>query len=264
MSYVTHSLLVCGEWVFVAVPVAYAILKHHIIDVNVAISRATVYTTLSVAIVGAFALVDLFFTRVLEEKSAGLIADVALALVLGFSFNTMHQRVDKFVDGILFRARHKADEHLADLALGMPYARSNEQLCEMLLEEPVRCYRLEGATLVEDLSTAVPRMQALASCVEAQRHAVRLTGGEWQIRAFLQTAWTPAVAIPVFRHNAVNAIAVYGVHGDGTDLDAEQIALLERLAIAAGTAFDRLESEQLRRANAQLRELLGRAGVAEV
>lgn len=98
MTYVVHSWLQCGIYLFVALPVAYAVLKHHIIDVNVAISRATVYTVLSVGIVGAFALVDLFFTHVLEQKSAGLIADVGLALVLGFSFNTMHRHVDGFVD----------------------------------------------------------------------------------------------------------------------------------------------------------------------
>jgi hypothetical protein len=260
MSYVVHSLLICAEWIFIAIPVAYAVLKHHIIDVNVAISRATVYTVLSVAVIAAFALVDLFFTHVLAEKSAGLIADVGLALLLGFSFNTMHRRVDAFVDGILFRARHLADEHLASLSLGMSYARSNEQLCTMLLEEPTRCYHLDGATLCENLGAAPARVQSLASCLEAQRHAIRVTGGEWDVRAFLRTQWTPAVAIPVFRHNTLDAIALYGVHSDGTDLDAEELTLLERLAIAAGTAFDRLESEELRRENAQLRIMLERTG----
>jgi hypothetical protein len=260
MSYVTHSFLICAEWIFIAIPVAYAVLKHHIIDVNVVISRATVYTVLSVAIVAAFALVDLFFTHVLARASAGLIADVGLALVLGFSFHTMHRRVDAFVDRILFRARHLADEHLASLALGMSYARTNEQLCTMLLEEPRRCYRLAGATLCENLGAATARAQSLAACLEAQRHAIRLTGGEWDIRAFLHTPWTPAVAIPVFRHNTLDAIALYGVHSDGTDLDAEQITLLERLAIAVGTAFDRLESEELRKENAQLRIMLERTG----
>jgi len=47
----------------------YAVLKHHIIDVDVALSRATVYTALSVFVVGLFALVDLFFTRALDQKA---------------------------------------------------------------------------------------------------------------------------------------------------------------------------------------------------
>jgi hypothetical protein len=259
MSYVVHSLLTCAEAVLIAIPVAYAVLKHHIIDVNVAISRATVYTALSVGIVGVFALVDLFFTHVLEEKSAGLIADVGLALMLGFSFNTIHRRVDAFVDGMLFRARHLADEHVASLAHGMSYARTSEQVCEMLLHEPTRCYRLAGANLSDNADVTDTHMQSLASCLEAQRSPIRLTDGQWDVRAFMRTTWTPAVAIPVFRHNTLEAVAVYGLHADGTNLDSEQIALLERLASAAGAAFDRLESEELRRDNALLRAKLQQA-----
>lgn len=256
MSYVTHSLLTCGVYLSIAIPVAYAVLKHHIIDVNVAISRATVYTALSISVVGLFALVDLFFTRALTEKSAGLIADVALALILGFSFNTVHRRVDSFVDRILFRQRHLAEAYVARLASAMPYAKTQAQVCSMLIDEPVRAFQLSGAKIFSPVHEGVEAMQTLASCLEAERGAVRLTDGEWDVRGFFSENWTAAVALPVFSHNTLDAAVLYGLHSNGSDLDADEVALLEELATAAGSAFDRLEADALRREVATLRSQL--------
>lgn len=253
MSYVTHSFLVCGIYLFVTAPVAYAILKHHIIDINVAISRATVYTLLSVFIVGLFALVDLFFTRALAQNNAGLIADIGLALVLGFSFNTMHGRVDAFVDRFLFRARHVAEEHVRAVADGMAFAHSEAHVHSMLTKEPLQAFDLTGARIITELSGAPDDLQTLASCVEAHRGAVRVSDGQWNLQPAVFNEFMPAIAVPVLSHGSVDAFVLYGLHANGTDLDAEEVALLERLCSGAGSAMDRLEAERLRLEIAQLR-----------
>lgn len=253
MSYDVHSLLDCAINLSIGLPVAYAVLKHHIIDVNVAISRATVYTILSVGVVGAFALVDLFFAHALAAKSAGLIADVGLALALGFSFNTLHRHVDSFVDRILFRKRHLAEGHIAGLAVAMRYAQSESQVCVMLVDEPKRTFGISGARLFEHVRSGSDDMQTLASYLEGARAAVRVADGQWNLANVLDDGWVPSVAVPIFSHNALDAVLVYGMHGNGTDLDAQEITLLERLCDAAGAAFDRLEADRLRRENARLR-----------
>ncbi len=252
-SYVLHSFLTAGEYVFVAAPVAYAVLKHHIIDVNVAISRATVYTTLSVLIVGAFALVDFFFSHALDEKSAGLIADVALALVLGFSFNTLHRRIDTFVDRILFRKRHRAEEYVTGVAAAMAYARSEEHVQAMLTVEPVRAFDLTGACILNNGVDGNEAIRTLAAYLQARRGAARLTDGEWDLSELVHENWIPAIAVPVFSHGTLDAVVLYGLHKDATALDAQEIALLERLGSSAGAALDRLEAETLRREIARLR-----------
>ncbi|HET9095841.1 MAG TPA: hypothetical protein VFN37_04215 [Candidatus Baltobacteraceae bacterium] len=244
-SYVVHSLLVAGTYLFIAVPVAYAVLKHHIIDVTVAISRATVYTALSVFTVGAFALVDFFFSHALDQKSAGLVADIGLALILGFSFNTLHQRVDSFVDRFLFHKRHRAEEHVAGLAAAMAYAHSKDHVCAMLTDEPVRAFDLAGAKFVSELAHAEQQIQTLSAYLEARRCAVRVTDSQWALNA--------AAAVPVFSHGTLDALVLYGLHQNGTDLDAEELALLEQLGISAGVALDRLEAEELRKEIALLR-----------
>jgi hypothetical protein len=256
MSYVTHSLLVCGMYLFIAVPVAYAVLKHHIIDVSVAISRATVYTALSVLVIGLFAVVDLFFTRALDQKSAGMIADIGLALILGFSFNTMHRRVDAFVDRFLFRKRHLAEEHVRSVTDAMAFAHSEAHVRTMLTKEPIRAFDLTGARILSGLADASDDVQTLASYLESRRGAVRLTDGQWNLRAAVFDEFLPAAAVPVLSHGRVDALVLYGLHMNGTDLDADEIMLLERLCAAGGSALDRLEAESLRHEIEALRGMI--------
>lgn len=243
-SYVTHSLLTAAASVFITLPVAYAVLKHHIIDLNVAIGRATVFTALSVFILGSFTLVDFFFSHAVEHQGAGLIADVALALVLGFSFNTMHHHVDAFVDRLFFRERHRAEEHVAGVAAAMAYAHSEDHVRSMLTHEPVRAFDLTGARMLSHFDSADEQTKTLAAYVESRRGAVRLTDGQWAFEA--------AAAVPVFSHGVLDALVLYGLHRNGTDVDNEELTLLERLGSAAGAALDRLEAQSLRRQVAEL------------
>jgi hypothetical protein len=252
-SYVLHALLVAGLYLFIALPVAYAVLKHHIIDVSVVVSRATVYTTLSVVVIGTFTLVDFFFSRALDQKSAGLIVDVALALVLGFSFNALHHRVDDLVERLLFHKRHLAEEHLRGVADAMQYARSEQHVRSMLATEPARALDLSGSRLLIDLEGQAGTLDTLVSFLESRRGAVRVTNGQWNVKPLVDGVFTPAAAIPIFSHASVTAIAFYGLHQNGFDLDREELALLERLCRGAGAALDRLEAEALRSENAALR-----------
>ncbi len=238
----------------VAFTVLYAVLKHHIIDINVAISRAVVYTVLSAIAVGAFALVDLFFTRAVSAKNAGLMADIGLALVLGFFFNSMHARVDRLVDRVLFRNRHRAEEHLRTVIRAMPFTISDAQVDRLVVEEPVRSFALSGAVLFasDDNGTfelrhyfgvspprfsLTSREDALPLYLQGERCALRLNSHGWNV---------PAIAVPIFSHGDLTAICVYGLHENGTDLDNEESAMFEDLAAAAGNAYDRLEAKRLR------------------
>jgi hypothetical protein len=254
------AVLAAFDTCAVASTVLYAVLKHHIIDVNVAISRALVYTILSAFLVGAFAIVDSVVARSVSTKNAGLFADIGLALLLGFSFNSLHYRVDRLVDRLLFRARHAAEEHLRTVIRGMPFATSRTQVDHLLLEEPVRSFALTGAILFarqedgpfdfRDRIGTLPDFSirshedSLPAYLQGERRALRLSKHGWDL---------PAVAIPVFSHGDLTAIVIYGLHENGTDLDNEEIELFSGVAEAAGNAYDRLEALRLRE---RLRELL--------
>jgi hypothetical protein len=233
--------------VIVPLAVAYAVLRHRIIDINFVISKAVVYTALSTIVVGLFALVDLFFSHALSESKAGLLADVALALVLGFFFNSMHQNVDRMVDRLLFRSRHRAEEHLAMVVDAMPYAENERDLEDMLIAEPVRAFGLSFGSLKQNIDgrfDGVYDSGKLIAYLRGRRAPLRLDSLDG------------AIAVPVFSHGDLAAAAFYGLHRNGSDFDKEELTILSRLAAAAGAAFDRLEAAALRAENEKLRAIV--------
>lgn len=251
MSYAAHSLLLTAGTISVCFTVVYAILKHRIIDVSVAISRAVVYGTLSALIVGTFALIDLFFNKTLERSHAGYIPDIALALILGFFFNTIHRHVDDVVDRLLFRTRHLADKHLTTVAAAIPYAESAALIDRLLTDEPIRAYDLAGARLFLRESMTDVAGDSLVAYLQGERRILRLSEHGWQPSAPI--GFQPAVAAPVFSHGQLAAVVFYGFHKNGTELDSEEIEMLERLAASAGAGYDHLEAEALRHENEALR-----------
>ncbi len=257
-TYLEHSLLTLAYTLVPAVAVLYTVLKHRVIDVNVAISRAVVYAVISTIIVGIFALVDMFFSSALSASRAGLFADMALALVLGFSFNALHARVDRVMDWLIFRARHRAEEHVATVASAIPYARTPEHVNRLLIDEPVRAFALadgvlmlvqDGGTL-EFVHAARGRPgeaptedgESLIAILRAQRKPYRLTERHM------------ALAVPLFSEMELEAIAFYGTHSNGTDVDGDEVMLIERAAVAAGAAYAKFHAAALRERVAELED----------
>jgi hypothetical protein len=206
--------------------------------------------------VGVFALVDLFFSRAFSTARVGLIADMGLALVLGFSFNAFHARVDRFMDWLFFRARHRAEEHVATVASAIPYARSEEHVNRLLIDEPVRAFGLAEGILTrvqpdgelqfihsagrDDEDAPTDDTESLIAILKAQRKPWRLSDQHM------------AVAVPIFSDAELEAIAFYAPHLNGTDIDSDELALIERTAIAAGGTYARFRAAALRERVAEL------------
>jgi hypothetical protein len=261
-SYILYSV---GQAVYVfaiTLSTGYAVLRHRIIDINVVVSRAVVYTLLSAFVVGLFALVDLFFSRTLSESKAGLMADVALALVLGFFLNSMHRQVDRFVDGILFRKRHIAERHIALVAESLRHTAHADRIDRMLIDEPVRSFDLVFGVLARRRGSALRVVYAydkavtegtllgntedLLSYLAAHRRALPLRYHYWHAPELRVSDVEPSIAVPIFSHDDLDAVVFFAPHRNGTELDGEEIALIDRVAEAAGTAYDRLEAAAMR------------------
>ncbi len=276
ISYVYYSVTQAAYVFFITASTVYAVLKHRIIDINVVLSRTLVYALLSALVVGLFALVDFFVSRTLTQSNAGLMADIALALVIGFFMNTMHHRLDRFVDGILFRKRHLAERHIALVAHALRHAEHENAVNKMLVDEPVRSFDLVFGALArrieEDTFEVVyvngdvavggrfTGAETLCAYLRSERKALMLRYHFWHADALRAGEVEPSIAVPVFSHGELDAIAFYAPHRNGTELDGDEIELIDRVADAAGAAFDRLEARALRE-RIELMPLLGAAGV---
>ena len=249
--------------VIAPITVAYAIVKHRVIDVNFVVSRTLVYGVLTTVFVGVFAFIDWFVGRVLDQTRWALVAEIAVAIGVGFWLNGVHARVDRFVDSVLFRRRHAAEHRLGRLARGLPHATSTAAVDASLVAEPCDALELGSAALFRrDVSGRFGRVhevgwQAGTACdlsvddplilhLQAERGAIRLGELHWSREDAPGGAARPAIALPIVVRHEVEAIALFGAHRGGEDFDPDEMQWLNALAAAAGAAYDHLAADALR------------------
>lgn len=256
--------------VIAPITVAYAIVKHRVIDVNFVMSRTLVYGALTTLFVGIFALIDWFVGRVLDQTRWALVAEIAVAIGVGFWLNGLHARVDRFVDSVLFRRRHAAERRLGRLARGLPHATSVGLIDTSLISEPSDALDLTSAALFRrDASGRYRRVAArgwndgaagdlatddpLTLHLQAERAAIRLSEIHWAREDAPGGGARPALAVPIAVRHELDAIVLFGAHRGGEDFDPDELQWLNALAAAAGAAYDHLEADALRQSLEALR-----------
>lgn len=262
-----YAVLAALQATLLGFTVLYGVLKVHVADFNLAFSRTSAYALLCAIAAGIFALVETFFGKTLSAPNAGLMADIGLALIFGLFFAAMRSRIDRFAGRVLFRRKRVAQEHLRTVVRAMPYVASRDHLDRLIVEEPVRSFALSGAALFacRDDGTLQLRQEFGPSppqfAVESRRDALGVfLQGEQRPLRLNKHGWDSAVvAVPVFSHGQLMAVALYGLHANGTDLDGEEIAYFTDLANTAGNTYDRLDArglrEQVRNLNEEVNEL---------
>ena len=255
--------------VLVPLTVAYAVLKHRVLDINFVINRALVYGIITSLVVGAFALIDFVLSKELEQHQLAVAVEVVFAIAFGFGLNGIHKQVDTFVDRTLFRSRHLAERALERVAAGLPHVTSTRAVDETLAAEPTRALNLfSAAVFVRDETGVFARRSAIgwadggSMTIDANDPLIVNLLGEFgtmplsevrQGSASLPTGvGAPVIAVPMFVRHQLLGFVLYGAHASGEDIDPDERRLLERLAHAAAATYDHIDSESAR---AKLREI---------
>jgi len=262
----SRGVLSVFELVGVVVPltVAYAVIKHHVIDVNFVVSRTLVYGALTSLLVGIFALIDWLFIDNLKLVRLGTIAELAVAVASGFWFNALHKRVDAFIDATFFRRRRRAELQLARSAAALPLAPTVAAIAHFLIDEPVRAMSLASAALFRRNEEGVFTREASEGWDEA--HTVRLSEDDIPLLMLAQSEngplslydhpWRsigvpggparPVLALPIAVRGELVTIVFYGSHVHGEALDPDEIAAIAGLATGAAAAYDHVAAEAMK------------------
>ena len=262
--------------IVVPIVVAYAIVKHRVIDVRFVVSRALVYAVLTAIVIASLGLVDWLIGRAAAQTQLALVASLALAVGTGFLLNSLQQRIDRVIDGILFKSRHLAERRLNRIAASLPHAASDKTIDTMLVDESVDALRLASSAVfrrngngrfvrvassgwndgVAELDADDPAILQL----QGDRSPLRIEEIRWIRSDLPKDNAHPVVAIPVVVRHSLEAVVFYGAHTSGEDIDPSELRILCALASSAGSAFDHIEAQALRgrvdaleRENASLR-----------
>jgi hypothetical protein len=260
--------------VIVPLAVVYAVIKHRIIDVSFVVSRTLVYGVLTTLLVGAFSIIDWFFTDYLRVARLGTIAEVGAVIAFGLWFNSLHRRVDTLIDATFFRQRHKAEVQLARDAAALPLAPSTSAVAHFLVSEPVQAMSLASAALFRrardgrfrreesegwsnaDLAQLDDEDDPLLMLAQAAGGPLSLYDHRWRIERVPGGPARPVLALPIMVRRELAAIVFYGSHVHGEGIDPDEVTALAGLVTGAAAAYDHLNAEQLRHENEAMKAKL--------
>ncbi len=103
-----------GQVLFFAFGVAYPVLRHRLVDLNILVSRATVFTIVSMIMVGVFIVAEWGIAKIFEQSfglshdKSGLAAQLltlVIVLALGMSARSIHGFVEERLTSAFFRKR---------------------------------------------------------------------------------------------------------------------------------------------------------------
>jgi hypothetical protein len=246
-----------------AVAVLNGILRHRVIDISFTVSRTLVYTILTSILVGLFALVDFVSSKFVEQLRITVILEAAAALAFGIALNTLHSRVERFVDKFIFRRRHLAEQRLHRTAHALMHSESDRFIDEALVVEAMDAMELASAALFRRTGDGYARVLSegwtgeypdrlapddhLVVHLTAELQPVSLSEIRWPNVALPQGYAHPLLAIPIgVRHELVGFV-LYAGHRGGEAIDPDERQALVAVSDAAGPAYEHIRTEQLSR-----------------
>lgn len=255
--------LIFSASVLFPVALAYAIVRHRVIDVNFIVSRTLVYGSITALIVGLFGVIDWFFSSYLSLSKAGTAADIVVAIGIGIWFRALHGRVDAIVDAIFFRRRHEAETRLRRLSKALPHASSIDAVVDALVDRAADALDLSSAAIFfregtsrfvraraigwgEEGAAALSADDVLVLQLSAEQQPLVLSHVDYDRKVMPRGTAQPALAVPISVRNELRAVVLYGPHRRGDDLDPDEIAVLTLLAVSASAALDHAEAVRTR------------------
>jgi hypothetical protein len=259
---VALSLAFSASPALVAAAVAYGVIRHRVMDVSFIISRTLVYTILTLGAVALFTLIEYVFGRLLERQGVATVLNILAAVGLGISLNLLHGRLDDWIDRVLFRRRHLAERRLSAVARGLPHAVTAQAIDSSLVDEPLDAFALSSAALfrhdnglyrrvcaqgwTDAQASTLDEDDALALRLRTDLEALEPRDLRWP-RTDLPDGQQQAIyAVPVVVSHHLEAIALYGAHRTGEDLDPDERRSLRDLAVAAAAGYDHVAAAALR------------------
>ena len=130
------AALVLFQFTFVGM--AYALLRHRVVDVSIVLDRTLVYGSITALVVGVVAAVNSLALKVALPPGTGLLLQVVVPLSLGIVLGKVRNFMDKVVEQVFFRRKYQAEQALRAFAKRVGHIDQAGDLLEATARELVR------------------------------------------------------------------------------------------------------------------------------
>ena len=247
------------------VVLAYAVLRHRVLDLGFVLNRTLVYGVVTTLVVVIVSVVDWLCGHFLVATRFTLVLEAVVAVALGLVLNRLHGATERIVDRIVFRQRHLAETRLRQRATALTFAQDEADIDSTLACDACTILGLSsGAVFRRDPDAVGYRRMAVHGWDGNTVSAIE--GGSILVRSLLTENGLvilddlaidnpglpianarPALAVPIFFQADLLGFALYGPHPDGTLPDPEELELLRHLATSAGSVYEVVELRRWRR-----------------
>jgi hypothetical protein len=249
---------------------AYAVLRHRVIDLGFALNRTVVFGAISIVVLVFVSLIDWLSSKVLGEVQLATAGEAVVAVVFGFALNSFHDHIENWVESTIFRERHRIESRLEERIEALTFAESEVEVDLTVAVEVKELLKLFSAAVFrcEMGSTSFKRVAAggwsdadltafdadspLATTMRTTKGPVFLADLKIELPALPNGAAAPVLAVPIAAQRELLGIALYGNVYEGSAPDPKEIELLARLARAAGTAYTLVDAQRWRRRVSEL------------
>jgi hypothetical protein len=271
----SSELQVATQLADIALPIAlaYAILRHRVLDVGFALNRTVVYAAVTTVVVVAVSFVDWLAGKLIGETRLALAAEAAVTIALGVALNAMHERIGRLVERVLFRARHTAERRLRNGIEALAFTASDAAIERALtdevsaalglrssalfrLDEETSRFRCVRATGWPDAVATIDEDALLVRTLRLRERPFHLADFAIAESVLPGGPAAPMLAVPVADRHALRGFVLYGALTDGTAPDPELVDLLGQLGAAAAAASAYVDARAARSRLADIEKLL--------
>lgn len=244
--------------------VVYGFLSERVLDLRFAIGRAAIYGGVTAILLLLFGILEWWAQLVFESTRPAIYVSLFAALIIGFTLNALHGRVENFLSDVFFRDQRRAEEALRRAARALANTSSEKTLVEFLVGEPVRVLGLTSAALflaqrdggqfvraadsgwTQQETEAIDSEDPLIVELRAEWAPIVLDGRPRPETILPGGSKAPSLVVPLLMRGAVFGFVFYGARSNGMPLTSDERSLLEAIARSAGAAYDHIDSEKAR------------------
>ena len=265
--------LVTSLSVTMPLSIAYATLRHRLLDVRFVINNAVVYGSVAFLLIAIVSMIDFTLSHLVADYHLTLGIEAAITIGLGVALDRLHGTMERPAERIFFRSRLIAAERLRRVRGALAFASRDETIQSSLVEEPVAALSLTSAALFRKnpdgtfaRTHAVGWDDAPLTKLDADDKLLRTLQFErkaldpsevWGKRDDVPRGpAAPTLATPIFSRETLEGLVLYGGHRDETEIDPGQADLLSGLSEAAAAAFDHVAFERSQETIEELRRRL--------
>ncbi|NVL89407.1 MAG: GAF domain-containing protein [Desulfobacterales bacterium] len=266
----------------------FAILRHDLLDIEIAVQKGLIYSLLTGLLTGSYALMIILFNQAFKGigRSGSILFAVFSFLVIVFVFEPLKKRVQLVIDRLLFKGKYDYQKTLMALSDTMASMLNLDEIMEKALRALTEVMYLDwGYVMLVDESRGVfhvysqmgvpPNVKGLSisrsrplirEMGSRKREVTRYTVGEWSGSyddpSLLKEDFKNlggAVIIPMVFKGEINGLLVLGNKKSGDLFTSDDLGLLRTLANQCAIAIENAKSYQLiENLNRNLEKMVGK------